>query len=104
MRRSTSAASARSDLSKGWTVSYKIEHAEGFGEFLRFRRDLLGYVGQLGSDSVDVRCLRFGRRRIFLVNHPELIQNVLMTHDWNFVKARGLRSSKPVLAHGLLTR
>jgi cytochrome P450 len=42
-------------------------------------------------------------RNVFQVNHPDLIRDVLVTHDWNFEKGRGLKASKPILGNGLLT-
>ena len=84
-------------------MNYKVETARGLTEFLRFRRDPLEYIAGVGRRSVDVRCLRFDSRHIFQVNHPDLIRDVLVTHDWNFVKGRGLRTSKPILGDGLLT-
>jgi len=84
-------------------MDYKVEHVEGITELLRLRRDPLAYMQSLSSNQVDVRHIRVGKREIFMVNQPELIQNVLVTHDWNFIKGRGLRSSKPMLGDGLLT-
>jgi cytochrome P450 len=84
-------------------VALKAEYVRGYPELLRFRRDPTAYVGDLGRRSVDVWNFRAGWRNLFLVNNPELIQNVLVTHDWNFIKGRGLRNSKPMLGEGLLT-
>jgi cytochrome P450 len=84
-------------------MSYIVESKSGLSELLRFRRNPLEYVAEAGRRSVDVRCMRFGSRRIFQVNHPDLIRDVLVTHDWNFVKGQGLRASRPVLGDGLLT-
>ena len=84
-------------------IEFRIEHARGLREILRFRRDPLAYVGDIARRSVDIRCFEVGRQKLFLVNHPELIRDVLVTHDWNFVKGPGLKASKPVLGDGLLT-
>ena len=81
----------------------KTEYVRGYPELLRFRKDPTAYVGDLGRRGVDVWNFRAGWRNLFLVNNPELIQNVLVTHDWNFIKGRGLRNSKPMLGEGLLT-
>ena len=82
---------------------YRTESASGMLELLRFRRNPIAYVGDIGRRSVDIRAISVGSRRIFVVNHPDLIRDILITHDWNFVKGPGLRSSKPVLGNGLLT-
>jgi cytochrome P450 len=87
----------------GSNDDWKIEHAAGFGQLVRFRRDPLAYVGDLARRSVDVRHITIGRNHIFLINQPDLIRDVLVTHDWNFTKSRGLRSSRPVLGQGMLT-
>ena len=87
----------------GVTLNYDVESAAGLKELLTFRRDPLGYIADAGRRSVDVRAIRIGKREIFQVNHPDLIRDVLVTHDWNFIKARGLRASKPVLGNGMLT-
>ncbi|RZU41767.1 cytochrome P450 [Edaphobacter modestus] len=84
-------------------MSLKVEYTRGLPELLKFRKDPTAYVGDLGRRSVDVWNFRAGWRNLFLVNNPELIQNVLVTHDWNFIKGRGLRNSKPMLGEGLLT-
>jgi cytochrome P450 len=84
-------------------VPLKTESVRGYRELLRFRSDPAAYVGDLGRRSVDVWNFRAGWRNLFLVNNPELIQNILITHDWNFIKGRGLRNSRPVLGEGLLT-
>jgi cytochrome P450 len=84
-------------------LSLNVESVNGYRELLRFRSDPTAYVGDLGKRSVDVWRFRVGARRLFLVNNPELIQNILVTHDWNFIKGRGLRNSKPMLGEGLLT-
>jgi cytochrome P450 len=60
-------------------------------------------MAEMARDGVDVRALRFGPRLIFIANHPKLVRDILINDDWNFIKGRGLRTSKPVLGQGLLT-
>jgi cytochrome P450 len=84
-------------------LEYQVESVSGARELLRMRRDPLDYIAGAGRRSVDVRFIRVGKRELFQANHPDLIRDVLITHDWNFVKARGLRASKPVLGNGMLT-
>jgi cytochrome P450 len=84
-------------------MSFSVETVRGLSQILRFRKDPLGYIGDAGRRSVDIRCLQFGLRNVFQVNNPELIRDVLITHDWNFEKGRGLKASKPILGNGLLT-
>lgn len=84
-------------------MAYSTESRSGFRELLRFRRNPPEYVAEAARRSIDVRCMRFGTRRVFQVNHPDLIRDVLITHDWNFVKGPALRASTPILGNGLLT-
>jgi len=84
-------------------MTYSVEFESGIRPLVQLRRNRLAYIAQMGRRSVDIRCLQIGSRRIFQVNHPELIHDVLVTHDWNFIKGQGLRASRPVLGKGLLT-
>jgi cytochrome P450 len=63
----------------------------------------LAFIGDVGRRSVDIRQMHLGRQVVFHINHPDLIRDVLVTHDWNFEKGRGLKASKPFLGNGLLT-
>jgi cytochrome P450 len=84
-------------------MGYRVEHRKGPAELFRFRRAPLAYMLALAQSGVDIRHLEIGSRHLFLVNHPELIENILVTHDWNFIKGRALRSAKPMLGEGLVT-
>lgn len=84
-------------------MTYTVEHASGLREFFHLRRDPLAWFAEAAQRGIDIRTLRIGSRHIFQLNHPDLIRDVLITHDWNFVKGRGLRASRPVLGQGLLT-
>ena len=44
-----------------------------------------------------------GGQQMFLVNHPDHIRDVLVTHNSNFVKGRALQRAKRLLGQGLLT-
>jgi cytochrome P450 len=76
------------------------------GHFLRghlpeMRRDLLGFYLRAARDYGDCTTLRFGLRRIFFINHPDLIEQVL--HSRNFTKHYALRMNRLLLGNGLLT-
>jgi cytochrome P450 len=47
--------------------------------------------------------VRFGPRRIFLLNHPDLIEQVLVGHGRDFIKHFALRLNPLVFGKGLLT-
>ncbi|HTW80690.1 MAG TPA: cytochrome P450 [Terracidiphilus sp.] len=83
--------------------NYKTESVSGLQELLKFRGNPLAYLRNISIRGVDIRQITIGKRRVFFVNHPTLIRDVLVTHDWNFIKGRGLRASKPVFGSGLLT-
>src|SRR5262245_63048389 len=51
----------------------------------------------------DISHLGAGSQQYFLVNHPEYIKDVLVTHQACFKKGRGLERAKAMLGNGLLT-
>jgi cytochrome P450 len=58
-----------------------------------------GLVREYG-DFIGMRVFNF---RILLINHPDDIENVLVTHPRKFVKGRVLQANKRVFGRGLLT-
>ncbi|MBI3504423.1 MAG: cytochrome P450 [Proteobacteria bacterium] len=70
---------------------------------LRSRRDNLQFLIELARDFGDVAGLRMGRERIVLVNHPDAVRDVLVTHQKNFLKGKALERARIVLGNGLLT-
>ena len=47
--------------------------------------------------------LRLGPKRAFVVNHPDLVEEVLVTHNKCYIKHFALRIAKTTLGNGLLT-
>jgi cytochrome P450 len=47
--------------------------------------------------------VRLGPEQVYLVSDPRVIKDVLMTHNTNFTKSRGLERTKRLLGQGLLT-
>ncbi|MBW8749441.1 MAG: cytochrome P450 [Acidobacteria bacterium] len=84
-------------------MSYQVVHAEGFLAFLRFGHNRLQFVAEMARRGVDVSTLRLGSKRIYVINHPDLIRDVLVTHEAGFTKGAGLQAMKPILGEGLLT-
>jgi cytochrome P450 len=84
-------------------LNYNIESVGGLREIVKLRRNRLEYLADAGRRGVDIKVLHLGSRQLIQINHPDLIRDVLVTHDWNFIKGRGLRASKPILGNGLLT-
>jgi cytochrome P450 len=74
---------------KGWSLSALNQSPlEMFTELARY------------GDIVGIRVVNF--RNIF-VNHPDLIEDVLVTHPRRYVKGRVLRANRHVFGEGLLT-
>ena len=73
------------------------------GNLPDFARGRLDYMVRCTRDYGDVVALRFGPRRVFLVNHPDLIEEVLVTQSRHFIKHFALRLNPLVLGKGLLT-
>lgn len=70
---------------------------------LSLQRDPLSYLQRLQREYGDVVHFRIGAQHVVLLNHPDLIKDVLVTHNRNFVKGFTLQQAKRVLGEGLLT-
>ncbi len=78
--------------------------ARGLGGHVReFTADRLGFLERLARDHGDVVSFRFAHRRMVLVNHPDLIEEVLVARNRQFIKHFALRMARPTLGNGLLT-
>jgi cytochrome P450 len=73
------------------------------GHFLTFNRDRPGFLTSLARDYGDVAEFRLGPDRFFLLNHPDYIRDVLITHQSNFHKGRALQRAKQLMGEGLVT-
>jgi cytochrome P450 len=73
------------------------------GNFRAFRRDALAYLQKAIREHGDVVFLKFGPQKVFFLNNPEHIKDVLVTHHQSFMKGRALQRSKRLLGEGLLT-
>ena len=72
------------------------------GSLPEFRRDVLGFFAACARDYGDVVPLRVPRRRLVLLSHPDLIEEVLATHARRTTKTALLQALRPVLGDGLL--
>jgi cytochrome P450 len=70
---------------------------------VRFRRDPTGSFEALQREYGDVVLFRMGKRRLYLLSHPELVRDVLVTQHRNFIKSYALQRARVLLGHGLLT-
>ena len=73
------------------------------GSLIGYFRDPLGFLTKISEEYGDIVYFRLGSRRIYLLNDPEHIKDVLVTHNRNFTKSRALDRAKLVLGEGLLT-
>ncbi len=73
-----------------------------WGHFGPFRHDALGFLTRCAAQYGDVASFRLGRRRIALVSHPDLIEQVLVTDNRNFTKHFAFDLLRPTLGNGLL--
>src|ERR1700731_3434667 len=70
---------------------------------IQFARRRLPFMVESASKYGDVVFFKVGNERIYLFNHPDLIRDVLVTNQKNFIKSRALVRAKRVLGEGLLT-
>ena len=70
---------------------------------IRFRRDPLELFTSVAHEYGDVAHLRLGSEHLYLVSHPDLVREVLLTQGQSFMKGRALQEAKRLLGEGLLT-
>lgn len=74
------------------------------GQFaLALARDRLAFFRRLAAEQGDVARVSIAGGHVVVVSHPELIRDILVTHQRQFVKGRGLEQAKRLLGQGLLT-
>ena len=73
------------------------------GTLFAFRRDPIGFLMSAAREFGDVAHFQAGSQQYFLVNNPEYIKDILVTHQASFKKGRGLERAKAMLGNGLLT-
>src|SRR3977135_3760128 len=66
-------------------------------------RDPLAFFSNLARTYGDLVAYRMGGEEVFFVNDPQHIKDILVTHNRNFIKGRGLQRAKRLLGEGLLT-
>jgi cytochrome P450 len=73
-----------------------------FGSGARFRRDQLGFYEACAREYGDFVQTRMGPFRIFLIYHPDAIEELLVARNRDFIKSPGVRLLRPLLGEGLL--
>jgi len=70
---------------------------------LGYRRGRVGFLQNLARRYGDICYFALGPQQAYLLNHPDLIKEVLVTNSQNFIKGSALQRSKLLLGEGLLT-
>jgi cytochrome P450 len=65
-------------------------------------RNPISFLGWMKKEFGDVVHFRLGPAKVFLVSHPDHIQEVLSTQSQNFMKGTGLQWAKRLLGDGLI--
>ena len=73
------------------------------GSLISYFSDPLGFLTRIAKEYGEIVYFTLGSRRIYLLNNPEYIKDVLVTNNRNFTKSRALNRAKLVLGEGLLT-
>ena len=73
------------------------------GNLADIRRDPLSFLTRLRAEYGDIAHAKLGPFHIFLLNHPDDIEQVLVTHHDRFVKGRTLAGARRLFGNGLLT-
>ncbi|MFO0907823.1 MAG: cytochrome P450 [Isosphaeraceae bacterium] len=73
------------------------------GHLRHFGADRLGFLERCAKEYGDIVGFRLGPRPIILVNHPDLVEDVLVTKNRCFIKHFALRMTQLTLGNGLLT-
>jgi cytochrome P450 len=73
------------------------------GSFSQYSRDPLAFIPEAVRTYGDVIGLRFFKFRIYFLNHPDMIEELLVTQARKFGKGRVLKANKRLFGRGLLT-
>ncbi len=73
------------------------------GSLIAFRLDTNGFLLELARRYGDLASFQLGRRRAFLLNHPELVKDALVAHRFRFGKGALMLRARRLLGDGLLT-
>src|ERR1700679_3795871 len=73
------------------------------GVLPEFRKNAPEFLLGVARQHGDLAHLKLGPQHTYLVNHPNWIKDVLVTHQSNFKKSRVLERARAFLGDGLLT-
>jgi cytochrome P450 len=74
-----------------------------FQNLLSFVREPLAFLSGAARAYGDIAYFGGATQKFYLLNHPDYIRDVLVTHNTTFMKGRGLQRAKLLLGEGLLT-
>jgi cytochrome P450 len=74
-----------------------------FGHLFSFAPNPLLFLQRLSGQYGDIVSFRIRKRPVFFLNRPDLIKDVLVTHQRNFVKNPGFQNIRRILGDGLLS-
>jgi len=72
------------------------------GSLREFRQDMLAFYTRIAREYGDVVSFRLGPKQLVLLNHPDFIEQVLVTENRNFIKHYAFRLLRPTLGDGLV--
>jgi cytochrome P450 len=73
------------------------------GSLIMPGRDPLAIFTRFARDYGDLTFFRMSGERVFFVNHPDYVRQVLVTEHAKFAKSRALERARRLLGNGLLT-
>lgn len=73
------------------------------GSLPEIRRDPLAFLLRVSGGYGDIAHFKLGPFHVFLLNHPDDIEQVLVTHHHRFIKGRSLSGARRLFGNGLLT-
>jgi cytochrome P450 len=73
------------------------------GHFRAFRRHPAEFLQAGAAEFGDIFYFRIGPQHAYCVTHPDLIKEVLVAKNVDFIKGRALQRAKRLLGNGLLT-
>jgi cytochrome P450 len=73
------------------------------GHLASFRRNPLKFLKKMGDEYGDLAYFKLGPQDAFLVNHPDLVRDILVLRQNCFIKSRMLQRARILLGEGLLT-
>jgi cytochrome P450 len=75
----------------------------GIREVLNFRRDPICFLQNLATHYGDVTHFRLGWKNAYLLNHPDLVYEFLVTHAAKHVRGPVMQRGRAIMGDGLLT-